>query len=287
LVNVATFCAPMPPTATETQLMLVGLTVAVPLVDDTPVPVNTTFCGLPEAESVKLNVALRLPATVGLNTTDAEHVAEAARLVPHDLLEMLKSAGFVPVIATLLMLMEVVVPLDRVADFALLLEPRLMLPYERLVGLTDTVPDAGAPYPVSATVWGLLLAESVNCSVAERFPVVVGAKIMLAVQLEDAASDELQVLLKISKSPGFAPPNAMLLIEIAVVPPLVSVTSFCAPLPPTGTETQFSAVGETDTWAVSAAQGAIRQAAPSRIASRLFLFGGTDRDARVCIRHAD
>ena len=109
-------------------MMLVGVTEAVPPVDENPVPVSATTCGLLPAESVKLNVALRLPAAVGLNRTDAEQVPGAARLVPHDFVEILKSPAFVPVIATLLMLMEEVVPLDSVADFALLVEPTLMLP---------------------------------------------------------------------------------------------------------------------------------------------------------------
>ena len=92
-----------------------------------------------------------------------------------------------------------------------------------------------------------MLAESVKFRVAERLPVVVGPKIMFAVQLEDAASDDPQVLVTIPKSPGLAPLSPTLLIVMAVDPLLVSVTTFCAPLPPTGTETQFSEVGETDT----------------------------------------
>jgi hypothetical protein len=196
-VSVATFCAPMPPTTTETQLILAGLTVALPPVEDTPVPVNATVWGLLLAESVKLSVALRAPAAVGLNTTDALHVPDAARLVPHDLLEMMKSPAFVPEMATLLTVIEEVVPLDRVADLAALLTPVLTLPNARLVGATETEPDAGAPYPVSATVCGLLLAESLKFKVADRFPVVVGPKRMFAVQLEEAARDDPQVLLKI------------------------------------------------------------------------------------------
>jgi hypothetical protein len=88
-------------------------------------------------------------------------------------------------------------------------------------------------------------------------PVAVGAKMMFAVQLEDAARDEPHVLLKMMKSPGFAPVKSMLLIVIAVVPAFVNVTIFCPPLPPTGTETQLRVLGETDTCANRTVPGKI------------------------------
>ena len=75
-----------------------------------PVPVSATDCGLLLAESVKLRIALRVPAAVGLNTTLAEQLAAATRLVPHVLAEIAKSAAFVPVIATLLTVMDVPEP---------------------------------------------------------------------------------------------------------------------------------------------------------------------------------
>jgi hypothetical protein len=135
----------MPPTETETQFRLVGLTDALPPLEDTPVPVSATVCGLPVPESVKLSVADRDPLAVGLNTTDAEQLAAAARLDPHDLLEMLKSPPLLPLIAMLLMLIEELVPFDNVIATAALLDPIFTLPKEWLVGLTDTVPDPGAP----------------------------------------------------------------------------------------------------------------------------------------------
>jgi hypothetical protein len=100
-------------------------------------------------------------------------------------------------------------------------------------------------------------------NVADRSPVVVGAKTMFAVQLEEAARDDPQVLLKISKSPGSAPVNPMLLIVIAVAPLFVSVTTFCAPFPPTGTDTQFRVVGKTETCA-NTAPGSRKHAAAAR-----------------------
>lgn len=127
-VRVATFCPPMPPTGTDTQFRLVGLTDPLPEVDDDPVPLSATVCGLFVAESVKLSVALRAPDAVGLNTTEAPHVPAAARLVPQVLLEMLKSEGFVPEIATALMVIDELVPFASVNDFAALLVPTVTVP---------------------------------------------------------------------------------------------------------------------------------------------------------------
>jgi hypothetical protein len=184
-VRVATFCPPIPPTDTETQFRFVGATDAVPPVVDAPVPVSATVCGLPVPESAKLRVALRVPLAVGLNTTEAEQVPDAARLVPHDLLEMLKSPAFVPVIATLLIVIDDAVPFLRVADCAALAEPTLILANVSAEGLAETPPPGAKP--VRATACGVLVAESLKFSVAERFPGCVGAKTTFAVQLAPAA----------------------------------------------------------------------------------------------------
>ena len=69
---------------------------------------------------------------------------------------------------------------------------------------------------------------------------------MFALQLADGARVVPQVLLKTRKSPGFVPANPMLLIVIEVVPLFFRVTVFCAPLPPTGTETQLRLDGVAD-----------------------------------------
>ena len=134
---------------------------------------------------------------------------------------------------------------------------------------------------MSAIVCGLLLAESLKFSVADRFPVAVGAKIIFAVQLVDPARLDPQVLLKISKSPGLAPVNPMLLIVIAADPLLVSVTTFCPPLPPTGTETQFKELGETETCA--ARTPGIASTNPARNCARLLIL----LDTRVHTDSAD
>lgn len=153
---------------------------------DVPEPESATLCGLPVAESAKLSVALRVPAAVGLKTTDAVQFAEAARLAPHVFAEMLKSVAFVPEIATLLIVIEELCPFDSFAACAALVLPTAVAANVRLVGLAVTPPGAN---PVSVTVCGLFVAESVKFRVAARFPVAIGAKTTFAVQLADAASE--------------------------------------------------------------------------------------------------
>ena len=59
-----------------------------------PEPESVTVCGLPVPESANDKVALRVPLAVGLNTTLAVQVADAARLLPQVLLLMAKSPHF-------------------------------------------------------------------------------------------------------------------------------------------------------------------------------------------------
>ena len=56
------------------------------------------------------------------------------------------------------------------------------------------------PVPLRLTVCGLLLALSVSLSVPVRFPVAVGVKVTLIVQLAPAATEPPQVLVS-EKSP--------------------------------------------------------------------------------------
>jgi hypothetical protein len=58
------------------------------------------------------------------------------------------------------------------------------------------------------------------------------------------------------KSPGSAPESVMLLIVMALPLLFVSVTTFCAPIPPTETEAQLKLVGETEAAEAMAAQAA-------------------------------
>src|SRR5207244_1880436 len=74
-----------------------------------PVPVTPAVWGLLLALSVTVNVALRVPTTVGVNVTSIEQLAPAARPAPQ-LLVCAKSPLLVPVKAMLVMLSAELVP---------------------------------------------------------------------------------------------------------------------------------------------------------------------------------
>src|ERR1019366_1933790 len=201
----------------------------------------------------------------------------------HVLMAMLKSPAFVPAMATLLIVIDVLCPLDSVTVCEALLDPTLVLANVRLAGLADTVPLGDVPMPVSIMAWGLPLAESLKFNVADRAPVAFGANTIVAVQLEDAASDEPQVLLRIAKSPGFVPPRVTLLMVIAALPLFVSVTTFGAPVWPSCTDTQFSVDGDTETCARSAA-GNRRQDAATSAAREVCSLRKAKRDVAFASR---
>jgi len=191
-----------------------------------PPPVSVTVCGLLLAESVNRKIALRAPVAVGAKTMLAVQVADAASVVPHVLLKTRKSPGFVPANPMLLIEIEIVPLFFSVTIFCAPLPPTGTETQLRLVGVTDAVPEEVVPVPVSTTLCGVLLAESLKFSVALRAPVAFGPKMIFAVQLEDAAREAPQVVLNIRKSPGLDPVNVVLLMVIAAVPLFLSVTTF-------------------------------------------------------------
>ena len=152
-----------------------------------PVPERDTVCGLLVAVSVNVRAAARVPEAEGANTIPTEHVPFGEILVPQVLLEMEKSLEFVPVITMLLMETSVLPPLYKEADCDGLLEPTVTVANESVEGLAVSVLVGDVPVPESVTVWGLLLSESTNVSVAVLLPVAVGAKTTFTVQLADAA----------------------------------------------------------------------------------------------------
>ena len=64
-------------------------------------------------------------------------------------------------------------------------------------GLNGEMVRPAVPVPESATVWGLLVAESLKFKVAVRVPVAVGEKTIVAVQAAEAARLVPHVLLEI------------------------------------------------------------------------------------------
>src|ERR1017187_628779 len=101
-----------------------------------PSPESGASCGLLLAESVKLNVAVRVPVDSGLKWMVTVQLALAARLDPQVLLAIVKSAAFVPEIATLLRWIETEPPLVNVTDLGAPTLPSGTLAQLRLAGLT-------------------------------------------------------------------------------------------------------------------------------------------------------
>jgi len=214
------------PTFTVPKPRLEGVTDA-PFPAVPPVPVSDDVCGLLATLSETDSVAERAPVVVGLNTTATVQLADAARVAPHVLDEMLKSLVLEPVKAMLLIVIDVALPFVNVAVCGALDVPTLSDPKAMLVGLKVTVPPpVPVPVPESATTWGLFEALSLNCKLAVRVPEAFGEKMIFAVQLAETASVLPQVLLNMEKSDGLVPVMVMLFIVSDVVPPFVSVTTF-------------------------------------------------------------
>jgi hypothetical protein len=219
------------PTLVALKERLVGDALALEV---TPVPKSATDWGLLPAESLNVNVAERPPVAEGLNAILTVQLEDAARVAPHDLLEMAKSAEFAPEIPILLTLIATG-PVLSVTDCNGLVEPTAVVAKDRLAGATVAFELAGAgepPVPDKATVCGLFPAVSVNVKVAVRGPVVVGVNVMSTVQLADGARPDPHALPEIVKSPGFVPVTATLLREIEV-PPFCNVVDCDGPLEPT------------------------------------------------------
>lgn len=85
LLVMVTGCALLvPPTLMLPKLKLDGEAVTAPAA--TPRPETATSCGLPDALSVKANVAVRVPAAVGLKRIVTVQLADVARVAPQVLL---------------------------------------------------------------------------------------------------------------------------------------------------------------------------------------------------------
>ena len=76
-VRVTVFGRLVVPSPVEPKLRLVDESLAV-----VPNPLSATFCGLPEALSLMLSAAKRVPDAVGLNLTLILQLAPAANEVP-------------------------------------------------------------------------------------------------------------------------------------------------------------------------------------------------------------
>ena len=157
------------------------------------------------------------------------------RLDPQVLLAIEKSPGSVPAIATLLIEIAVVPSLCSVTDWTALADPRFIAPKESACGVTVNVLIFPVAVPERDTLCDELDPESLKVRVASRFPAASGVKVIVAVQLEEAARVAPHVLLEIAKSPALVPEIPMLLIASGESPMFLSVTALGVPVEPTVT----------------------------------------------------
>ena len=108
-----------------------------------PVPVIGTVCGLFAALSVRMNVADRVPDAVGENVIDTLQLVPGARVRPEQpSLTCVKSSGFAPRVAALLMNSDALPVFAMVIDCGALVVPIACAANVSDVGVNVT---AGAP----------------------------------------------------------------------------------------------------------------------------------------------
>jgi len=173
----------------------------------------------------------------------AVQLAPAARLAPQVLVEIRKSAEFVPPTTMLLIVIAEAPLFVRVIAFGPPVCPTATLTQFKLVGLTAADPELLVPVPDSETVCGLLLTPSVNCRLADLAPEALGLKAIVAVQLAPDERVPPQVLLEITKSAALVPETAMLLIVMVEALPFWSVATFVPPSAPTANDPHDKLVG--------------------------------------------
>lgn len=107
------------------------------------------------------------------------------------------------------------------------LAPTAMEVAEAESAVVEAVATGATPVPVRFTTCGLSEAASVKVRVADSAAVVVGANLMLSVQVAFAAREApLQVSEAIGKSTASTPPSTTLVIDRLVEPMLVTVNVF-------------------------------------------------------------
>jgi len=222
LDNVIAWAALLVFTAWLPKGRLPGFTDATGAVRVAPVPLSATVCGLAGSESEMDIAAAFAPAVLGLNATIIVQL-EFAGTITHPLVKR-KSAAFVPVSVTLLILIVVAPLLER---------ETILYALDVLSDWLPNASDAGVrltavPTPLRDTVnVGFAGSELLTDKDADRAPAAVGLKVTLTVQFAPAARLAPHVLF-CAKSEALAPVRPMLLIVNGAVPVLDSVTVWAA-----------------------------------------------------------
>jgi hypothetical protein len=196
------------PCTTDTPLEL-GVTVKSAPVGPTEVllPVMVTFCGEFDELPLTVKVAFSAPLPVGLNVRLTVQEPEPARMngaVAQVVAEIAKSVF--PVSTMLETVSAVLELLDTVTTCGLLVVPCCWLPKVRVVGDSDMVPEPLTPVPLSATAAGIPAPLPLMVRVPVRWPVAVGLKVTLMMQVAFGANEVRQAFVLIWKSPVIVAP---------------------------------------------------------------------------------
>lgn len=160
----------------------------------------------------------------------AVQLAPAARLAPQVFADTEKSPGSVPVTVMLLILTVALPGLVRVAVFDPLVWPKGTVPQVMVGGETVSAIVEFAPVPDNATESGVEELLLVMVQFAESAPDAVGLKVMLAVQLADAARVDPQLVAETTKSEASVPemPALLSVTELEVLLVIVMVCALLA-----------------------------------------------------------
>ena len=203
LLIVMTGAAVVVPTAVEAKVSDIGLNVRP---GAAPVPDNATVCGVPDAESVYVTVAVSVPAEAGVNVMVFVQLAPAASgllQVEADLVNELAPEPVMVVDAVKLTAAEVA--FFNVITCVAALFPTVVEANVSEDGVIVSPVLALAPVPDNATVCFVVEAESVYVTIAVNVPAEAGWNVMVLVQLAPAASGLGQVVADFVNELAFVP----------------------------------------------------------------------------------
>jgi uncharacterized protein YihD (DUF1040 family) len=225
----------------------VGLSVTVGVVAAVAVPFRATTCGEPVALSATERLAVSVPATVGLNSTEMVQLAAAASEVAQVVADLTNEVALVPVKVSDVSVTAVVPVFLIVTTCAGVVKPTVVDAKVKLVGESVTVSGAAIAVPFSVTTCGVPVALSATESDAVRAPATVGLNSIETVQLAPAASEVVQVVADLTNEVALVPVKVSEVSVTAVVPVFLIVTTCAAVVAPTTVDANVSAVGESVT----------------------------------------
>jgi len=170
-------------------------------------PVMVTFCGEFDELPLTLKVAFSTPLPVGLNVRLTVQEPEPAKTNGGvaQVVDVIVKSVF-PVSAMLETVRPALALLDTVTTCALLVLPCAWLPKVRVAGDSEMVPEPATPVPLNATAAGIPAPLPLMVRVPVRWPVAVGLKATLMMQVAFGASVVRQAFVLIWKSPVIVAP---------------------------------------------------------------------------------